>query len=119
MRVVKMGGKKKYYFSLEQVDSHLDFLAKKLHNALFSYEEKNPNAYKSIHSIQIELMGLGSLHPFMKENQHFKTLISKLEDWLYEEFILLDDNHTEVRREILNCMNLIDRVREILPDHME
>lgn len=111
--------KKKYYFTLEEVDEHLDYLAKKLHNALYSYEENNPYAYKSIHSIQIELMGLGSLHPFMKKDPHFKTLISKLEDWLYDEFLIMDNNHTEVRREILNCMNLIDRIRETLPDHME
>ncbi|WEG18503.1 hypothetical protein PQ478_08475 [Alkalihalophilus pseudofirmus] len=110
--------KERYYFSDVDIDEYLDFRAKKLHNALFSYEESNLSAFKNIHTILLEFESLGEYLPFLKRNSQFTSLLLTLE-FLYDEFILMDNNHEVVKREVFKCMNIIKYLRTSLPQLME
>lgn len=112
-----MDKKERYYFEEDEIAKFLDYLARKLHNCLYMYEEKNDTSHKSIHDLSIQIEHLGEYLDFLKSDSKFINLLVTL-DFLYEEFIAMDNNEV-VRREVFKCMGLLNKIKDDLSEYME
>lgn len=114
-----MDKKEMYYFDIVEISNYLDSLGRKIHNCIVMYEERNKTAYKSIHEIQIQLQGLGEFLDFLKMDYKFNNVLTTLSGFLYEEFLFMDGDEEEVKRQLRKCMNTIWGLKKELPKYME
>ncbi|MET3505608.1 hypothetical protein [Halalkalibacter oceani] len=113
-----MDKKERYYLNIKQTKAYFENRKNKLFNCLCMYEENNDTAFKNIHSLSLELEGKGERLPFLKDMIEFDIILDTLE-FLYNEFLTMDNNQEVVRREIFKCMSLLDKMIIKLPDYME
>lgn len=87
--------------------NYLKFLTGRVFKLLPMQEEKDDNLKKYMNSLQRELLGNKELIIELRDDNEFLVLLGKL------EYLINNDVSDEIyRKDILDCVNLIGKIKE-------
>lgn len=98
--------KTKYYaIPNEYFANYFQFLVGRVWKILPMSEENNKHLKGYMESLQRELIGNMNLVEDLKYDGYFITLLNKIEFLISEEY-----NHEVMRKEIFECINIIEKI---------
>lgn len=75
------------------------------------YEENNPYLCSYIDSLLFELNGVCEVYKQLKNNKNYISLCAILES-LYDEALVMDENHEIVKREVFKCIRILEKIAD-------